>query len=308
MPCFTLLPRPPFRLDLTAWTLRRRPENAIDAWDGTTYRRVLAGRSHPLMIEVRQLSQLDAPRLRVELHCETPWPEMRAEATAALEHLLGLRLDLTSFYDFTAKQPLLGPLARRFVGMKPPRYLSAFECLTNAIACQQVSLASGIQLLNRFAHAFGRSLGVGSSRQPAFPRPDDLTGVSVEELRKFGFSRQKATAVLDLAAGARRGDLDFRSLSKHPDPLVVERLCALRGIGRWSAEYALLRGIGRLHVFPGDDVGARNSLQRWLGLSDGLDYTSVGQTLERWRPYGGLIYFHMLLDKLAANGHVHPTH
>lgn len=131
--------------------------------------------------------------------------------------------------------------------------------------------------------------------------------MSVEELRKLGFSRQKATAVLDLAAGTRRGDLDFRSLSKHPDPLVVARLCALRGIGRWSAEYALLRGLGRLHVFPGDDVGARNGLQQWLGLSDGLDYSLVSQALQRWQPYGGLIYFHMLLERLAAQGSLHPT-
>jgi DNA-3-methyladenine glycosylase II len=307
MQSFTLLPRPPFRLDLTAWTLRRRPENAIDVWDGETYRRVLAGRSQPLMIEVRQRAQLDAPRLSVELHCDAPWPEMRAEATAALERLLGIRVELTPFYDFAARQPRLGPLARRFVGMKPPRYLSAFECLTNAIACQQVSLASGIQLLNRFAHTFGCSVAVGSMRQHAFPRPEELASVSVDELRKLGFSRQKAAAVINLAAQAVSGEVDFDSLGQHPDQLVVERLCELRGIGRWSAEYALLRGLGRLHVFPGDDVGARNGLQQWLGLPQGLDYASAGETLQRWQPYGGLIYFHMLLDKLAAKRYVHPT-
>ncbi len=307
MQSFTLLPRPPFRLDLTAWTLRRRPENAIDVWDGETYRRVLAGRSQPLMIEVRQRSQLDAPRLSVELHCDDPWPEMRAEATAALERLLGIRVELTAFYDFAARQPRLGPLARRFVGMKPPRYLSAFECLVNAIACQQVSLASGIQLLNRFAHAFGCSVAVGSMRQHAFPRPEELAGVRVDELRKLGFSRQKSAAVINLAAQAVSGEVDFDSLGKRPDQLVVERLSELRGIGRWSAEYALLRGLGRLHVFPGDDVGARNSLQQWLGLPQGLDYASAGEALQRWQPYGGLIYFHMLLDKLAAKRYVHPT-
>jgi DNA-3-methyladenine glycosylase II len=308
MSSFTLLPRPPFRLDLAAWVLRRRPENTIDTWDGTTYRRVLAGRSRPLMLEVRQGSTLAAPRLDVALHCEAPWPEMRAEATAALQRLLGLRVDLTPFDDFAAQQPLLGPLARRFAGMKPPRYLSAFECLTNAIACQQVSLASGIQLLNRFADAFGGCSEIGNVRQHAFPRPEELAGVDVEALRELGFSRQKATAVLQLADHARRGEVTLESLARLSDQRVVERLCELRGIGRWSAEYALLRGLGRLHVFPGDDVGARNGLQQWLGLTDRLDYTSARQLLQRWQPYGGLIYFHMLLDKLAAAGHVHPTY
>lgn len=308
MVSFTLLPRPPFRLDLAVWVLRRRPENTVDSWDGATYRRVLAGPKHPLLIEVQQQSPPEAPRLHVNLHCQTPWPEMRAAASAALERLLGLRIDLASFYEFAAQQPQLDRLARRFVGMKPPRYLSAFECLTNAIACQQVSLASGIQLLNRFADALGSSITMGTHRQPAFPLPQDLIGVREEALRALGFSRQKAVAVLQLAEAACRGDVNLNALAKLSDQHAIERLVALRGIGRWSAEYALLRGLGRLHVFPGDDVGARNGLQQWLGLPDRLDYTSAGQTLQPWQPYGGLIYFHMLLDKLAAGGHVHPTH
>jgi DNA-3-methyladenine glycosylase II len=76
----------------------------------------------------------------------------------------------------------------------------------------------------------------------------------------------------------------------------------LHGIGRWSAEYILLRGLGRLHVFPGDDVGARNNLARWLGLKPPLDYDAVGRALSRWQPYAGMVYFHLLLDRLEAAG------
>jgi DNA-3-methyladenine glycosylase II len=69
-----------------------------------------------------------------------------------------------------------------------------------------------------------------------------------------------------------------------------------------TAEYVLLRGLGRTHIFPGDDVGARNNLKRWLRLEKPLDYEAVRRTLERWHPYAGLIYFHMLLDRLAEAG------
>jgi DNA-3-methyladenine glycosylase II len=82
----------------------------------------------------------------------------------------------------------------------------------------------------------------------------------------------------------------------------VEQLQALRGVGRWTAEYALLRGLGRLHVFPGDDVGGRHNLRRWLNLSDPLDYDGVRRTLARWQPYSGLVYFHLMLDRLADAG------
>jgi DNA-3-methyladenine glycosylase II len=76
----------------------------------------------------------------------------------------------------------------------------------------------------------------------------------------------------------------------------------LRGVGRWTAEYALLRGLGRLHVCPGDDVGARNNLRRWLALAAPLDYDGVHHVLGARDRFGGLLYFSLLLNSLAANG------
>lgn len=64
----------------------------------------------------------------------------------------------------------------------------------------------------------------------------------------------------------------------------------------------LLRGLGRLQVFPGDDVGAQKSLARWLGRSSPLDYAAVQRAAEAWRPYAGLVYFHLLLKGLARSG------
>ena len=60
-------------------------------------------------------------------------------------------------------------------------------------------------------------------------------------------------------------------------------------------------------MFPGDDVGARNSLQEWLRLRTSLDYDGVGRTLVRWRRYGGLLYFHLLLGRLAEAGYVNAA-
>jgi DNA-3-methyladenine glycosylase II len=57
-----------------------------------------------------------------------------------------------------------------------------------------------------------------------------------------------------------------------------------------------------LHVFPGDDVGARNNLARWLGLTPPLDYDAVARAVSRWQPYAGMVYFHLLLDRLEAAG------
>ena len=86
------------------------------------------------------------------------------------------------------------------------------------------------------------------------------------------------------------------------DSAASAALQRLGGVGRWSAEYALLRGLGRLEVFPGDDVGARNNLARRLGLASPLDYDDVRQAVAPWAPYAGLAYFHLLAERIDAAG------
>src|SRR6185295_13157794 len=138
----------------------------------------------------------------------------------------------------------------------------------------------------------------------AFPRPEDLAMLAPEALRELGFSRQKGRAMIELARIGAEAHEELEGLEALPDEVAVAHLCRLRGVGRWSAEYVLLRCLGRTHVFPGDDVGARNNLQRWLRLAKPLDYEGVRRVQSRWSGYAGLVYFHLLLDRLGQAGHL----
>ncbi len=219
--------------------------------------------------------------------------------TSALKRLLGLYIDLTKFYRFAAHDSRLKQLGQRFRGMKPPRFATVFEGVINAMACQQLTLTLGIRLLNRLAVAYGIAFGEGDEAVHAFPRPEDLARLSTPDLRRLGFSRQKGRAMIELARSVTEGRLDLEGLAVLPDDEVIDRLCELHGVGRWTAEYVLLRGLGQVRVFPGDDVGARNNLARWLRLKRTLDYEGVGRVLARWSGYAGLVYFHLLLDRLV---------
>jgi DNA-3-methyladenine glycosylase II len=181
--------------------------------------------------------------------------------------LLGLQIDLGPFYELAATDLRLSVLADRLRGLKPPRFPTLFEALVNAIACQQITLTFGIRV---------------------------------------GLSHQKARAIVELARAITAEQLDLDALASLDNATVVRRLCQLRGVGRWTAEYALLRGLGRLEVFPGDDVGARNNLRRWLELPDSLEYAGVREAVAPWQSYAGLVYLHLLVDRLAAAGQVIP--
>ena len=301
---YSLKPVPPFRLDLAVWTLRRRPENVIDRWDGRCYRRALALGSGPVEVAVNQAGSPESPRLHIAVVGERACPGTSAAVTTALERLLGLHVDLTEFERLAAHDDRLGPLARRFRGMKPPRFPTVFECVVNAIACQQVTLTLGVRLLGLLAEAYGLAMGGGDAPVHAFPQPEDLARLKPEELRTLGFSRQKARAVIELSSAIAEGHLNLEALASESDGAALDRLSRVRGVGRWTGEYVLLRGLGRLHVFPGDDVGARNNLLRWLGLTGPSDYDGVRHAITPWSAYGRLIYFHLLLWRLAEAGYV----
>ncbi len=299
-----LTPVPPFRLDLTVWVLKRRPEYVVDNWDGETYRRTMIVEGRKVGISVRQIGSPDASVLDVTLFTGDEVGADIDQIAKSIEQLLGTRVDLTDFYEFADANAELRSLAHRFKGFKPTRYPTIFECLTNAITCQLVSLNVGLTVVSRLVHAFNNSLGTRSTMAPAFPTPETIARASPDQLRQIGFSRQKARALIDLAQGLESGEIEFDSLPDLDDASAIERLSSLRGVGRWTAEYTLLRGLGRLHIFPGDDVGARNTLQRWRHLDDPLTYEKVREILNGWKPYGGLIYFHMLLLGLEAKGSV----
>lgn len=300
---FTLTPTPPFRLDLTVWALRRRPHNRIDRWDGRVYRRVLMLADQAAEVAVVQIGPPLAPQLEVTVTGSAVTAEAAATAAQTLVRTLGIQRDLSDFYTLADSDPQLGPLVERFRGLKPPRFPTLYECLVNAIACQQITLTLGLQLLNRLAEAHGPAVA-GAGDEPAFglPQPETLIAVHPEKWRAMQFSRQKVRALTELASAVTRGELDLERLDGEENAVVQERLRQLWGVGRWTAEYALLRGLGRLEVFPGDDAGAVGGLQRWLGLSEKLDYTGAQAILARWQPYAGLIYFHLLLNGLEREG------
>lgn len=299
---FMLLPVPPFRLDLTVWALRRRPANQIDCWDGHTFRRVLEIDHEPAEVSVQQDGTADRPSLLVSVTAHSLSSSRQEGVKNQLERMLGLRQDLSSFYRLAKQDLKIAPLVEEFRGLKPPRFPTVFEAAANGIACQQLSLLVGILLLSRLAGKYGQMLGSSGAGLHSFPSPEDLSGARFRSLRALGFSGHKAEFLLAIAAKLRRGNLDLEELESSDDQATLEALEQLPGIGRWTAEYVLLRGLGRLNVFPGDDVGAQNNLARFLGRRKPLDYEGVGRAVAKWQPYAGFIYFHLLLGRIRDAG------
>lgn len=295
---FVLNPLPPFRLDLTVWALRRRERNTIDFWDGEHYIRVLVLGDTPAKVVVRQ----EKEHLIVTVHTFHLIPELEGRVSLELKKILGLEIHLEEFYKIALSNKKLYEIISKFMGLKPPRFPTIFEALTNAIACQQVSLESGLSLLNRLSKTYGLPFQEGSHINYAFPEPKALMNCVAEELRNMGFTWHKSEALINLAKEFAIHKEVYSDLNHKSKEDIFFLLSNLKGIGRWSVEYTFLRGLGKLEMLPGDDVGLQKSLKNLLELDTSLDYDAIKKIGEGWYPYAGLLYFHLILHKLYEKG------
>lgn len=300
---FALPVVPPFRLDLTVWALRRRESNIVDRWDGRQYLRVFVFNNTPVKITVVSKKAMNKPQIVVTLQVKAGLTNrLRNDVHLLIQKMLGPTIDLQSFYALSSKDGSLGPLAQQYRGVKPPRFPTIFEALINSIACQQLTLDLGILMINRLAKNFGMGFTDGGITDCAFPRPEDLAIASESDLKKLGLSHQKVHAIKELSINVANNKINLTNLEELTNEEAIKFLSSLHGIGRWSAEYVLLRGLGRVDIFPGDDVGAKNNLQRLFHMDNRPSYGDISEMTSRWHPFEGLVYFHLLLDKLHTKG------
>ncbi len=296
-----------FRLDITVWTLRRMATNKVDRWDGSSYRRVFAlDDSHAggaTAGHVVEIAVTQPERGSLEVHFEPRDVDidlpMRAHLLETIESMLGIRVSMAGFNALARNDSLLAPMARQFMGLSPPRYPSIFEAIVNAISCQQLSLAVGIELMNRLAMLVGVA-GPGGAR--AFPRPADIARRRVNTVRDLGYGTAKASWIIALAREIESGQIDLDAISQLDDDAAIAALEEIPGMGHWSAQYVLLRGMGRLNVFPEGDSGFHKKLGIWLGKDAPGPRDEVRKLMNRWHPYEGILYFFMLLTGLAQRG------
>lgn len=300
---FWIEPERPYSLDLTVERLVRFPE-AVDRFEDGAYRRLLPVGSGFVLVSVAQSGTPARARLRVELEGRAA---RSAGARRAAERLvlrsLGAGLAVRPFYRALRADTVLRGAIRRFRGLRVAGQPSVFETLVTAILAQQVNLVFAYSIRRELALSFGRRARVGGETFVAFPTARRIARESVESLRAFRLSNAKARAIHELAAVFARGEISDEKLEAMSDDDAIEQLVALRGVGRWTAEIALLRGLARPDVFPAADLAVVKYLaQGLLGRAEKAREREMRAFSERWRPHRSLalVYAYAELQHRSA--------
>jgi 3-methyladenine DNA glycosylase/8-oxoguanine DNA glycosylase len=153
------------------------------------------------------------------------------------------------------------------------------------------------------ALALGRRARIGGAVHVGFPSPESVARLRPSALRRFRLSRNKAAAIRGLALAFAEGRLVEGALAPLSDEAAIETLRGFHGVGRWTAEIALLRGLGRTDIFPAGDLGVVKYLAiGLLGKSARVKEEEMRRFAERWKPHRSyaLVYAYAELGRREA--------
>ena len=160
--------------------------------------------------------------------------------------------------------------------LKPARR-QPYEALVRAIAHQQVHGRAAEAILGRF---------IALCPEPGFPTPESVLALSPEAMRGAGLSANKVLAIRDIAEKAALGVIPNRAAARRlSDEVLIERLVALRGVGRWTVEMLLIFTLGRADILPVDDFGVREGYRVAAGLPEQPKPKLLAEIGEAWAPY-----------------------
>lgn len=294
----------PFHLEATVRVLQRRPSNAVDIWDHGRYLRALSLPEGLALVEVRNFGSVIDPNVRFSIRSGSTSSVNRLRAGRILRRTLGLDVDPVPLQRILGAEHAFRDTALTLRGMRPPRFASLFETFASVVPFQQLSLEAGLAIVARLVWKFGRYLEHDTRRFYAFPTAQAIAEARLASLRLCGLSARKAQTLRALARVVEAGAVTEEQLSGMSTPVALSTLTELPGIGPWSAGLVLLRGLGRIDVFPPGDVGAMRGVRALMRRGP---QAPLGPIIERFGEHRGYLYFCALGAWLHSRGLIHAA-
>ena len=163
------------------------------------------------------------------------------------------------------------------------------ERLTLSIVGQVISVKAALVIFGRLRELLGGRIDAAG-----------LAQVEESALRQVGLTRAKAKALHELGSELVSGSFSLEALASLSDVEAEARLVALRGVGSWSAQLFLLRGMARPDVFPAGDLGLRRAIESLCALRELPNIPEAAERALAWRPYRSYAAKYLWLHYAAA--------
>jgi DNA-3-methyladenine glycosylase II len=191
----------------------------------------------------------------------------------------------------------MAPLLERFGELRIVRAPDLYEALLVAVIGQQVSVRAAQSIRRRLMENLGTRVTVdnaqGHEKYYLYPTARQLIKAGELGLRGQGLSRQKSTYLLEIAHRAAAGEFDREAFATLSDEEAIRVLCKIKGVGRWTAEIALMRGLGRNDVFAAGDLGLQVAMQELRGMRKRPSEKVLRKIAECWKGWRSYAAFYL---------------
>ncbi len=278
-------------------TLRRYQafgEDAANRFDGAVFRKAVFVDEKLYLLSLCEKDQFAQMTVEPATRSVKVWKEAQRIA----HKILGLEFPLVEFYSFAQKDSVLRELTERFRGLRPTLAADLFEILVTSISAQQINLQFAFAVRSRLVRRYGERLQVGDETYFVFPTPKKLARVRVASLRALQFTGKKSEYIIGLSRAICNGQLDLQQIPQLSDEEIAEKLLPLHGIGRWTVEWLLARGLGRGNALAAGDLGVRKAVQHFYFNDEPQPEDTIRSFAQRWGNYTNLAV-HYLLTGMA---------
>jgi len=212
---------------------------------------------------------------------------------------LDLSCDLKPFYKFAEQDKLLKKIALKYSGPRLIGIPDLFEAMTWAIIGQQINLSFAYKLKKNFVEKYGEKFLFDKSFYYVYPSPDKISKINKQDLLELQFSKQKAEYVIEAAKAIIDKKISKEDLQKLSFNQAKEKLCEIKGVGNWTANYVIMKCMRNPDAFPIEDVGLHNAIKNNLNLDSKPtieDIKKMSSQWQGWYAYSTFYLWRSLID------------
>jgi DNA-3-methyladenine glycosylase II len=238
--------------------------------------------------------QLLKNEVRVEQLAGDNNPSILQKVARFVMEWFDMDTDLAPFYQLLGGHPVLGYMAKEYNGLRLIGMPDLFEALCWAIIGQQINLSFAHKLKRRLAETYGDFIEWNGERYYIFPKPEILATIDPLELQPMQFSASKARYLVGLAKAFADGAISKEKLAALPDFASRQQyLLNQKGIGTWTANYALMKSLKEPSSVPYGDAGLNNALIKHGLITDKTDHNTITALFEQFKGWEAYLVIYL---------------
>jgi DNA-3-methyladenine glycosylase II len=276
-----------FSFSLNLEFLKRSPKEILHRVEDDKVFKVLNVEENHILFSIQEYKD----SLIIEFLNSNPSEKIISAVKEYVTEWFDLETDLTPFYKLARRDELLKKLVKQFYGYRIVGQPDLFESLVWAVLGQQINLSFAYTLKQRFVEQFGSKVEWSGHAYYQFPSAERVATLTDTDLLPLQFSRQKSKYSVLIAEAFASGQVSKEKLKGLPLQEAKEILMKIKGVGNWTANYALMKTFRYPDAFPLEDAGLHNAIKNQLRLDakPSLDQVKkIFKTYKGWEAYATL--------------------